>query len=57
MIGGVNSFNMTGMRNFFNQNDMYANYGMGLYNQRPSVNMTGHTFFQPNLGNPNRLNQ
>lgn len=60
MMGGGNIgniFNNTVMRNFTNQNDMYQNYGTGLYNQRPTVNMTGHTFYQANLGNPNRMNQ
>ena len=36
---------------------MYQNYAMGMYNQRPNITMTGHTFFNPNMGNPNRMNQ
>ena len=52
-----NIFNNTVMRNFTNPNDMYPNYGTGLYNQRPSTNIGGNIFYSANLNNPNRLNQ
>ena len=42
---------------FFQQNDLFQNYGAGLFNQRPNINMTGHTFFHPNMANPNLINQ
>jgi hypothetical protein len=50
-------FNMGNRGGFFQQNDLFQNYGAGLFNQRPSINMTGHTFFHPNMANPNLINQ
>lgn len=42
---------------FPNNRDMYSNYGAGMFNQRPTFTMTGHTFFTQNQNNPNRMNQ
>jgi hypothetical protein len=54
MMGGAMGAQMSG--GYGGQNmDMYNNYAMGLYNQRPNINMTGHTFF--NQSNPPRMNQ
>ena len=52
MMGGQMGGQMNG--GYGGQNmDMYNNYAMGLYNQRPNINMTGHTFFNQN--NPPRM--
>ena len=40
-----------------NDQEMYSNYGAGLFNQNPTFSMTGHTYFHQNQGNPNRITQ
>ncbi len=62
-MGGGMNMGMGGgmfpqMGGYFSGNrDMYSNYGAGLFNQNPTFSMTGHTYFNQNQGNPNRINQ
>jgi hypothetical protein len=42
--------------NQYNQNNGWlSDLANGLFNQRPNVNMTGHTFFNSNAGNQSRM--